>query len=435
MKKIHINEKGQIVVLLALVLIGLLGFTALAVDGGMIYADRRYSQSAADAASLAGAGAVGEYFNGLTTKNTVNCVQAIYDIANEKAANQAELNDFWDLTSQIETSDHGSYVTCVSGPAGYVDVFVALSKVTSTSFVQVLTREPMRNTVGSTTRIYPAYDWGSGNAIEALRTGPCDSPDIGVTISGTSDLTLLIGGIWSNSCLTFNGGVSVDADSITYNTTDIPFDQNGGSGEIDPEPVNTTEVHVYKDYPGIKEDCAKLPSKGVLKSDKVNSQDQGNYSGLDLHNGGKINLNPGLYCITGTVKMTGGSIWGEGVTIYYEGEDFTINGGVSVHLMAANVEQSINVVPYAIEDLLLYVPAEFEAVIKLNGGANSVFSGTIFAPSSFITVEGNADASNPTGYYGSIIGYDVKIAGTPGLKIEYRSDSVPSVPSSLQVQK
>src|SRR5574340_532241 len=56
MKTVHSSEKGQIVVLLVLVLLGLLGFTALAIDGGMIYADRRYMQSSADAASLAGGG-------------------------------------------------------------------------------------------------------------------------------------------------------------------------------------------------------------------------------------------------------------------------------------------------------------------------------------------------------------------------------------------
>jgi len=37
-------------------LVALLAITALAIDGGVIYSDRRYSQSAADASSLAGGG-------------------------------------------------------------------------------------------------------------------------------------------------------------------------------------------------------------------------------------------------------------------------------------------------------------------------------------------------------------------------------------------
>ena len=51
------SESGQVIVILALALVGLLGFSALAIDGSMVFADRRFSQSGADAAALAGAGA------------------------------------------------------------------------------------------------------------------------------------------------------------------------------------------------------------------------------------------------------------------------------------------------------------------------------------------------------------------------------------------
>src|SRR5450756_1519423 len=48
------NEQGQAMVLLVLVIVGLLGALALAVDGGMILYDRRSAQNAADAAAMAG---------------------------------------------------------------------------------------------------------------------------------------------------------------------------------------------------------------------------------------------------------------------------------------------------------------------------------------------------------------------------------------------
>ena len=53
----RLSERGQAVVLIAFAMAVLLGFTALAIDGGMVYADRRYAQNGADSASLAGAGA------------------------------------------------------------------------------------------------------------------------------------------------------------------------------------------------------------------------------------------------------------------------------------------------------------------------------------------------------------------------------------------
>jgi uncharacterized membrane protein len=55
------SERGQALILLAVSLVVLLGFTALAIDGSLLYSDRRQLQTAADAAALAGAGAAGNY--------------------------------------------------------------------------------------------------------------------------------------------------------------------------------------------------------------------------------------------------------------------------------------------------------------------------------------------------------------------------------------
>lgn len=55
LSKIIKEEKGQAVVIVALAMVALLGFTALAVDGGALYLERRNMVTAADAAALAGA--------------------------------------------------------------------------------------------------------------------------------------------------------------------------------------------------------------------------------------------------------------------------------------------------------------------------------------------------------------------------------------------
>jgi uncharacterized membrane protein len=54
--KIQGTANGQIIVVLAAVVVLLLGFAALAVDGAMLYSDKRDAQNAADAAALAGGG-------------------------------------------------------------------------------------------------------------------------------------------------------------------------------------------------------------------------------------------------------------------------------------------------------------------------------------------------------------------------------------------
>lgn len=47
------SERGQAIVLIVLAIIGMLGFAALAVDLGRVFAERRRAQSAVDAAALA----------------------------------------------------------------------------------------------------------------------------------------------------------------------------------------------------------------------------------------------------------------------------------------------------------------------------------------------------------------------------------------------
>ena len=46
------SESGQAIVLIGVAFVVLLGFAALAIDGSMIYSDRRYAQNAADSSSL-----------------------------------------------------------------------------------------------------------------------------------------------------------------------------------------------------------------------------------------------------------------------------------------------------------------------------------------------------------------------------------------------
>src|SRR5260370_4494413 len=48
-------RQGKVVVLVALALIPLIGFVALAVDGGLLLSDQRKTQRAADSAALAAA--------------------------------------------------------------------------------------------------------------------------------------------------------------------------------------------------------------------------------------------------------------------------------------------------------------------------------------------------------------------------------------------
>ncbi|MHB8193226.1 MAG: pilus assembly protein TadG-related protein [Bellilinea sp.] len=447
MKSKKTNESGQILVFLALVLMGLLGFTALAIDGGMIYADRRYTQSAADAASLAGAGAIGEHLNDIATRNTIACTTQINSIGISNAVNQAGINGYSGLAEGDATTDHGVFITCVPGSTGYIDVVVRLSKVTSTSFVQLFTGNPMRNSVASTTRVYPATEAGGGHAIVSLSVG-CGNNVGGVHLGGTTNVDVTGGGIFSNSCTDAHGDfdVLVKQAEINYHCSVspepwCPFVPDGG-GTISPEPSpESTYLDITAMNVASLIDCWEDDSYDNFKllPSQTATLSPGNYGSWDIK--GTLKLQPGLYCISGSVSMTGGTVEGSDVTIYYTGDAFTLNGGVGTSLSAPNEAGAGQTPPparedRAVEDLLLYVPpGDTVPVININGTSDSGLVGTILAPTSLITINGNATAGKESKFYTSIIGFDVNLTGASNINILYDPDVEFGRPSFLSVQK
>ena len=53
--KPRLQERGQALVIIALAVVGLFGFSALAIDGSRVFSDRRNAQNAADTAALSAA--------------------------------------------------------------------------------------------------------------------------------------------------------------------------------------------------------------------------------------------------------------------------------------------------------------------------------------------------------------------------------------------
>src|SRR5688572_9036918 len=74
------QERGQAILLMAVAMVGMLGFAAVALDGGNIYAEQRRAQSAADNAVLAGAY---QYMTGITTTSTISNAAVANAAAND----------------------------------------------------------------------------------------------------------------------------------------------------------------------------------------------------------------------------------------------------------------------------------------------------------------------------------------------------------------
>ena len=418
------SESGQVMVFLALCFVVLLGFSALAIDGGMLYSDRRHAQNAADAASLAG-GSGAAYFMRVNNVNynaficgTTGTSQT-GDAAELAAINNAATNDY--VLDGDVSDHHGVTVACEITDLGsyedkHLDVVTKITRDTPSNFAHLIYDGPLVNQVEAVVRIYPPAPLAFGKAIIALNDAACSGNKYGVIFSGSSSTTVTGGGVWSNGCLTGNGTsftVTVNNGGVGYAGT-----STGTLTNIHPSPQ-----HIPSKIPGysttiLEPDCSGLPNRTVPKSGDATLQ-PGVYDQIKW-TGGALTFSPGLYCISGSkgMSVSGGSILGDGVTIFLQSGGVTINGNVDPVDLRAPVE-SPDPSP-AIPGVLIYVANGNSSEISITGNSTSFYLGTVYAPDGDLFFSGSS-GTNPT-FNTQLIGNNVEVSGGALIDINFNDD-------------
>lgn len=415
------QQHGQIIVLFAIVLVGLLAFSGLAIDAAMVYSDRRADQSTADSASMAGGGAAATYMqlHDISFSRDFNCddlnilgrkmnevKHEIIDAAVIRAgANGITLDN--DVTDQ-----NGIKVTCVSTPMDkYLDIEVQVTTQTNTSFLHIVTSQPLVSTVTAVTRIRPTKPSANGFAIAATDMEDCGQNSGGVYFDGKIDTALNGGGVYSGTCITINGKGSVEvtnSDPGVFRTGSVP-------NFVGNDPVKDPSQELEVDIP--EPNCSAL-SDSFSNKKQSGTISPGLYTnGIDSQ--GDITMEPGLYCIDGAMKINGqDKLTGYGVTIVMLGANtVTINGGGQVNLYTPSTTYPAP--SPAVPGVLFYAE---QGDIKLVGNGLGVFAGTIYAPKGEIEVGGTGDV-NPT-YHTEMIADHVKVHGNAVLHINYDAKNV-----------
>lgn len=434
MNQIKSSERGQIVVLLALVLVAMLGITALAVDGATVFSDRRFDQGAADAVALAGAGKIAVALeNGLWRYETMECnlIPTILANGRQIAIDRAATNGF---TLDADISDnHGVLITCHDDPTTangsykdkYIDVTVMITSTPKTSFAQMVYTGELKNTVTAIARVRPRTTLSYGYAIASVGGG-CGSDAGGIDIHGSVEVDIRGAGIFSNTCLSAEGTkVSVDVtdphnqQGINYRTTFT----TSGSPTFNPLPTSGGAPIPKRTVP--PPDCISGPNTDISGTATL---DPGTYRSITLHNG-TLTLNPGLYCIsTGGFLANGGTVIGDGVTIYVMGGGFDISGNVEVNLSAP-----VTFVYPAIKGMLVYMAEGNTSGVALAGNSVSSYYGTVYAPDSDI-LAGGTSSLIPT-LNTQLVGKYVEVFGNSDLDIVFNSGDQFQFPSSLDMMK
>jgi hypothetical protein len=433
------SEQGQALVLLVLSMVVLLGFTALAIDGGMVYSDRRHVQNAADAASLAGGGAAALYLDNhyVTYQNWDHCNNA--NISNSRlAAENAAVSRAADNSYLIDhdvSDKNGAEATCHEYDNGswvekYIDIQTLVTADTDTAFAHFVFSGALRNSVEAVARIRPRSPIVFGNAIVALREDCPNTNTGGVHFDGTSDVVVTGGGIFSNACMKATGNVGVDVTGGEITCTGDDCYQQSGGPSLSPAPSSGNVNLPPSSYVIPAPDCSAVPTRGTHSgSGTINP---GRYDKIKINGGDVLTMNPGLYCLSGNFAATGGTISGNGVTLYFTDGGFYVSGGVEIFLNAPPA-RSCAYCPPALPGVLIYLAQGNDNNVTLLGTSDSQYMGTVFAPNGMI--EAGGSSSELSEIHAQLIGDTVKVHGTTSVVVNFDGEENYQVPPRLELSK
>ena len=410
--RINSSEKGQALIIIAFAAVGLFAFAALAIDGGMVFSDRRHSQNAADTAALDAA---------LSKTRDGSWEQEGLDRASSNGYNDnGASNDVEVYSPPID----GNY----AGDNEYVQV-----KITShvnTIFARVIGFKQLTNRVVAVARAVPGTTspMFNGNAVVGLAPTDCKA----IMYQGNANTTVQGGGIFVNSACPsaafFNNSSSAQLTA--------PCLQSVGGIQAQPGVLNIPPGCIQSGPPEVS--AFNYPPDNIVfpnivcpsgESQDGNTLNPGTYtSGNKFPPSGVTHLNGGTYCVYNDFSVQGGdTVIGHDVIIIMMDGDVTFNGGATIELSGPAGPQTIDN-PYG--GLFLYMPMSNSGTISINGNSESGFTGTILAPAADITINGTGE----NGLHGQIIGYTVDLSGTSETTIVYDADENWDAPVPPQIE-
>jgi Flp pilus assembly protein TadG len=465
------REAGQTLVLFALAIVVLLGIAALVFDAGQSFVDRRKEQDAADAAALAAA----RYLATCPSPQSVaNCPAAV-SAAVALATSQGYTDGVNGATVAVKIPPGTE--TQFAGAPDTVEVNITASRGSIFAGVFGVARQ----STGALGVAQNSSGYSLPYSLLALDPTSCGTNKItgtgGVTVGGTvhidsncpSQALLLsgqgvldapecdvVGGVQvgnnaTNKCITQPAGVTVFGDPLR---------------ELPPPPQPAAPAPVVKISGGTKPIPNGCPGSATpaTAASPATCQFSSSYSGYFFRLGpgfypgglsfqaGTFYLEPGIYWLGGGGYSQNGnsalvmSVDPGGTTctpepsscgqLFYLGQDPdpTVQAacvtaptgpgcfaGWSMQGTSANLEiQGIQSGPY--QGMVIYVDRAFAgATLTLNGAStNFMLTGTIYAPTALIKINGNG----ATSISAQIIAYDIQANGNGGaLNVPYGSNA------------
>ncbi len=423
------SESGQVMVFLVLGIIGMMGFAALAIDGGMILTERRAAQNVADAAVMASAWAI---FNGATANE-----------AKIVAANVATANGY------ALTPDNFTITQVTSNGYTYHLVDATITSSVPSAFAHLVFGQ-LQTTVNSQGRFSPTQVPMGGFGIVTL--GNC------LQSGGADTLLEITGGGNSGGIRTYNGSMFINTPENASNHCSIDEPSSSGNDGIRAMDTgfNITSVGSYN-YNGT-DNVSPLPVQtgfngGVPIGDPLaplanptcttngynagSTYYPGNWDADDL---GPGTYEPGIYCVSnGEIRITGSdSITADGALFYFQNAGMYFAGNGDLQLSAPT---SINCTgqPGLTTSSCTYagiaLMSRSSQEIAVGGNGNNRIVGTVYIPNTQLNANGGGATPDEALVWGQVIGRNVLNNGNGSLDVWYREDLIFRFPPTVNLEK
>jgi Flp pilus assembly protein TadG len=381
---------GQMMVLLAIAMTVIIGFAALAVDLGLLYATRRNMQTAADAAAIAGSNALKQQCG-----TTSGCTCDSEAVCNSAAQDVATLNGFANGTNSVSVTVKAP--ASAPSPTNGVYVEANVTQPVPTYFLRALGY----STVSVSTTAIAGYDT-SPNCIFVIDPSGSDTLVVsgGSTIS--SNCGILDESTDSKGMNVSSGSSSVAASSIGIVASTYTGTSGGASVTCSGSTTNCPQTKVAPTTDPLLYLQSQKPSAGTCvsgtnlttaTSGNGGTISQGTYcAGIKVASSPHVlNLNPGLYILTGSKGLTvsgGAVINGSDVTIYNSGTGaINISGGSTANLTAPTSGTWAGILMF--QDPLNTAKATF------SGGSSGNIQGAIYFPTTQMLTFSGGSSSTP----------------------------------------
>ena len=421
--------RGQVLIIFVFAIIGLIGITGLAIDGGNIFSDRRHAQNAADTAAMTAA---------LTRVNTEGdieqdpgsyvgwgdcgdvstpsiCGSLVLNAALDRAAQNGYTGNLTDSTVEVHIPPiEGPYSDCADSSfdcTKYIQVIIDTN--VNTWFARVLGVPQMHNHVSAVAMSSAAHHGSPfpGSAIIGLDPNgtsfaACPSASLRWILHG--------GGIFAN-----HNACAKTASSVTFDPGFCATAVNTATGFGCTVSQNNPSllIHYPTDIPAMLPPIPPCDGVAYTGSDGKIHEQVGKEGRGSKVNGFDHQYAPGLYCIYNAGGNIHNEITGDGVTFYVMDSAFTMkyNGGGAFATKAPTSGTYAGVLMFS---NLTSSPCTQN--VQFRGNGHDPIVGTVFMPSACIDWRGN---SNGIAADTQLIGYDVTSNGTADPVFDYNADN------------